>query len=103
MHNGIDIASGGISGQPIVASDGGTVIQAGDKGDGYGNYVIIDHGNGYKTLYGHCSSLAVSYGQYVSQGETIGYVGSTGTSTGPPLHFEIIYNSNKLNPLQFVS
>lgn len=103
MHNGIDIASGGISGQPIVASDGGTVIQAGDKGDGYGNYVIIDHGNGYKTLYGHCSSLAVSYGQYVSQGETIGYVGSTGNSTGPHLHFEIIYNSNKLNPLQFVS
>ena len=103
MHNGIDIASGGISGQPIVASDGGTVIQAGDKGDGYGNYVIIDHGNGYKTLYGHCSSLAVSYGQYVSQGDTIGYVGSTGNSTGPHLHFEIIYNSNKLNPLQFVS
>lgn len=103
MHNGIDIASGGISGQPIVASDGGAVIQAGDKGDGYGNYVIIDHGNGYQTLYGHCSSLAVSYGQHVSQGETIGYVGSTGNSTGPHLHFEIIYNSNKLNPLQFVS
>ncbi|MGN0490177.1 peptidoglycan DD-metalloendopeptidase family protein [Ruminococcus sp.] len=103
MHWGIDIAAGGVYGQPIVASDGGTVVQAGDNGDGYGNYVIIDHGNGYKTLYGHCSSVAVSYGQHVSQGDTIGYVGSTGNSTGPHLHFEIIYNSNKLNPLQFVS
>lgn len=103
MHWGIDISAGGVYGQPIVASDGGTVVQAGDNGDGYGNYVIIDHGNGYKTLYGHCSSVAVSYGQHVSQGDTIGYVGSTGNSTGPHLHFEIIYNSNKLNPLQFVS
>lgn len=103
MHNGIDIASSGISGQSIVASDSGTVVQAGDNGDGYGNCVIIDHGNGYQTLYGHCSSVAVSYGQYVSQGDTVGYVGSTGNSTGPHLHFEIIYNSNKLNPLKFVS
>lgn len=103
MHWGIDIAAGGVYGQSIIASDSGTVVQAGDNGDGYGNYVIIDHGNGFKTLYGHCSSLAVSYGQHVSKGETIGYVGSTGNSTGPHLHFEIIYNSNKLNPLQFVS
>lgn len=103
MHWGLDISAGGVYGQPIIASDGGTVVQAGDNGDGYGNYVIIDHGNGYKTLYGHCSSVAVSYGQHVSQGDTIGYVGSTGNSTGPHLHFEIIYNSNKLNPLQFVS
>lgn len=103
MHWGIDIAAGGVYGQPVVASDGGTVVQSGDIGDGYGNYVIIDHGNGYKTLYAHCSSVAVSYGQRVSKGETIGYIGSTGYSTGPHLHFEIIYNSNKLNPLQFVS
>ncbi len=103
MHWGIDISDGGVYGQPISASDGGTVIHSGDLGDGYGNYVIIDHGNGYQTLYGHCSSLAVSSGQYVSKGETIGYVGSTGNSTGPHLHFEIIYNSNKLDPLQFVS
>ena len=103
MHWGIDISDGGVYGQPISASDSGTVIHSGDLGDGYGNYVIIDHGNGYQTLYGHCSSLAVSSGQYVSKGETIGYVGSTGNSTGPHLHFEIIYNSNKLDPLQFVS
>lgn len=103
MHWGIDISAGGVYGQAITASDGGTVVFAGDKGDGYGNYVIIDHGNGYQTLYAHCSSLAVSYGQYVSKGDTIAYVGSTGNSTGPHLHFEVIYNSNKLNPLQFVS
>lgn len=103
MHWGIDISAGGVYGQAITASDGGTVVFAGNKGDGYGNYVIIDHGNGYQTLYAHCSSLAVSYGQYVSKGDTIAYVGSTGNSTGPHLHFEVIYNSNKLNPLQFVS
>lgn len=103
MHWGIDISAGGVYGQAVTASDGGTVVFAGDKGDGYGNYVIIDHGNGYQTLYAHCSSLAVSYGQYVSKGDTIAYVGSTGNSTGPHLHFEVIYNSNKLNPLQFVS
>ena len=103
MHWGIDIADGGVYGQPIIASDGGTVIQAGDNGNGYGNYVIIDHGNGYQTLYGHCSSVAVSNGQQVAKGDTIAYVGSTGNSTGPHLHFEVIYNSNKLNPLNFVS
>lgn len=103
MHWGIDISAGGVYGQAVTASDGGTVVFAGNKGDGYGNYVIIDHGNGYQTLYAHCSSLAVSYGQYVSKGDTIAYVGSTGNSTGPHLHFEVIYNSNKLNPLQFVS
>ncbi len=103
MHWGIDIAAGGIYGQDIVASDGGTVTFAGDDGGGYGYYVIIDHGNGYSTCYAHCSSLAVSAGQYVSQGETIGYVGSTGYSTGPHLHFEVRKGSDKLNPLDFVS
>ncbi len=103
MHNGIDIAAGGIYGQAIVASDGGVVTRSGDYGDGYGSCVIIDHGNGYTTLYGHCSSLAVSAGQRVSKGQTIGYVGSTGNSTGPHLHFEVMQNSTKLNPLKFVS
>ncbi len=103
MHWGIDIASSGVYGQDIVASDGGTVTFAGDDGGGYGYYVIIDHGNGYSTCYAHCSSLAVSAGQYVSQGETIGYIGSTGYSTGPHLHFEVRYGSDKLNPLDFVS
>lgn len=103
MHWGIDIASSGVYGQDIVASDGGMVTHAGDINDGYGSYVIIDHGNGFQTVYAHCSSLAVYEEQYVSQGQTIGYVGSTGWSTGPHLHFEVRQGSNRLNPLNFVS
>lgn len=103
MHNGIDIAGGGDYGMPIIASDGGTVIWSGDDGGGYGNYVMIDHGNGYTTVYGHASSLACSTGDYVSQGQTIAYVGSTGNSTGPHLHFEIRSNGEYLDPLGFVS
>lgn len=102
LHSGVDISDGGIYGQPISASDSGTVTFAGNDNSGYGNYVIIDHGNGYKTLYGHCSSLAVSAGQSVSKGDTVGYVGSTGNSTGPHLHFEIRYGDNRLDPMQFV-
>lgn len=103
LHGGIDIAAGGVYGQPIVAADSGTVILAGNQGDGYGNYVIIDHGNGYKTLYGHMSSVAAYTGQQVSQGEVIGYVGSTGNSTGPHLHFEIRVNDVQTDPLGYVS
>lgn len=103
MHWGIDIADSGIYGQDIVASDGGTVTFAGYDDSGYGYYVLIDHGNGYSTCYAHCSSLAVSAGQKVSKGQTVGYIGSTGNSTGPHLHFEVRYGSDKLNPLDFVS
>ena len=103
MHWGIDIADSGIYGQDIVASDGGTVTFAGYDDSGYGYYVIVDHGNGYSTCYAHCSSLAVSAGQTVSKGQTVGYVGSTGYSTGPHLHFEVRYGSDKLDPLNFVS
>lgn len=103
MHWGIDISDGGVYGQPIIASDGGTVTFAGNTGGGYGNFVIIDHGNGYQTIYGHASSLAVTTGQSVAQGDTIAYVGSTGNSTGPHLHFEIVENGEKVNPLNFVS
>lgn len=103
LHGGIDIADGGVYGQSIVAADSGTVILAGNQGDGYGNYVIIDHGNGYKTLYGHMSSVAAYTGQQVSQGEVIGYVGSTGNSTGPHLHFEIRVNDVQTDPLGYVS
>ncbi len=85
-HSGMDI--GCQFGDSIWASDGGTVCIAGVNG-GYGNCVMIDHGNGYYTLYGHMSSIAVSVNQTVSQGQIIGYVGSTGYSTGPHLHFEI--------------
>lgn len=103
LHGGIDIADGGVYGQSIVAADSGTVILAGNQGDGYGNYVIIDHGNGYKTLYGHMSSVATYTGQQVAQGEVIGYVGSTGNSTGPHLHFEIRVNDVQTDPLGYVS
>lgn len=103
LHGGIDIAAGGVYGQPIVAADSGTVILAGNQGDGYGNYVIIDHGNGNKTLYGHMSSVAAYTGQQVAQGEVIGYVGSTGNSTGPHLHFEIRVNDVQTDPLGYVS
>lgn len=98
-HSGMDIGCG--YGDAVWASDGGTVVLAGENG-GYGNCVMIDHGfvNGdhYYTLYGHLSSIAVSYGQAVSQGDIIGYVGSTGVSTGPHLHFEI---RNSSGPTDF--
>ena len=101
QHKGIDISSSGISGKPIVASQSGTVILAGYNNGGYGNYVMIDHGGGYVTLYGHMSSYIVSSGQHVSQGQTIGYVGNTGRSTGPHLHFEVRVNGTPVDPTQF--
>lgn len=97
-HSGLDI--GAQYGAAIVASDGGTVSWSGEKG-GYGECVMIDHGNGYYTLYGHMSGYAVSYGQVVSKGDTIGYVGSTGISTGPHLHFEIREGGVCIDPEQF--
>lgn len=84
-HSGMDIGSA--HGDTVWATESGTVCCAGVKG-GYGNCVMIDHGNGYYSLYGHLSSIAVSLNQTVSKGSTIGYVGSTGVSTGPHLHFE---------------
>ena len=94
-HSGMDIGAG--YGSSVVASDSGTVILA-DVNGGYGNCIMIDHGNGYYTLYGHLSGYAVSYGQSVSQGQTIGYVGDTGWATGPHLHFEIRQGSTCLDP-----
>ncbi len=94
-HSGMDIGAG--YGSAIVASDGGTVSWCGEKG-GYGNCIMINHGNGYYTLYGHMSSYAVSYGDSVSKGQTIGYVGDTGWATGPHLHFEIRYGDSCLDP-----
>lgn len=104
-HKGIDISSGGVYGQPIVASASGTVIVAdagGWGGGGYGTWVSIDHGNGFSTVYGHMSSLCVSVGQAVQQGQVIGYVGSTGDSTGPHCHFEVRVNGVAQDPLNYV-
>ena len=99
-HNGMDIASN--MGTTVYAADGGKVVLAEWYG-GYGNCIMIDHGNGYKTLYGHLSSIAVSDGQGVSQGAVIGAVGSTGNSTGPHLHFEVYANDSRIDPEQFYS
>ena len=99
-HNGIDIA--GSHGSAIKAAAAGTVTYSGWM-SGYGNYVIIDHGNGYQTAYGHNSSLLVSKGQRVSQGQTIAKMGNTGRSTGTHLHFEIKKNGVFQNPLGYVS
>ncbi len=102
LHTGVDIASSGISGSTIYAAKGGTVIKAGYN-RGYGNYVVINHGDGYATLYGHASSLLVSVDQVVEKGTPLGYVGSTGYSTGPHLHFEIMKNGDYTNPLDYFS
>ena len=99
FHAGCDI--GASSGSTIWAADSGTVITSGYNSGGYGNYVVIAHGNGYTTLYGHMSSRAVSEGDVVAKGQTIGYVGSTGLSNGPHLHFEIRCNGQYLDPTSF--
>ena len=99
-HNGMDIASN--MGTTVYAADGGKVVLAEWYG-GYGNCIMIDHGNGYKTLYGHLSVIGVSEGQSVSQGAVIGAVGSTGNSTGPHLHFEVYANGSRIDPEQFYS
>ena len=111
-HGAIDIAGGGILGAPVVAADSGTVAYTctycthnwGKSGScgcggGYGNYVWIDHGNGKETIYAHLTSVTVNPGDYVTKGQLIGYVGSTGYSTGPHLHFECRYNGVKYNPM----
>jgi murein DD-endopeptidase MepM/ murein hydrolase activator NlpD len=100
MHEGIDID--GYTGQPIVASKSGRVISAGDAGDGYGTKVVIDHGGGYTTLYGHMSSLGTSSGASVSQGQVVGYVGCTGSCTGDHLHFEVRVNGAPQDPLAYL-
>lgn len=115
-HAGIDIYDASIGGSQIIASDAGTVVVAENTcphdygknyscgcGGGYGRYAIIDHGNGYMTLYGHMTNCIVTVGQEVEQGETIGYVGSTGHSTGNHCHFEVRLNGTALNPENFVS
>lgn len=99
LHNGVDFAAN--YGTPIFASKSGVVTTA-CLGGGWGNYVVINHGDGFSTLYAHMTYYIVSEGEYVEQGETIGYVGSTGNSTGPHLHFTIFYDGNSVNPMNYV-
>ena len=99
MHEGSDL--GAAYGSPIAAAAAGVVIYAGWEG-GYGNLVVIDHGGGLATAYGHQSRIAVSLGESVAQGQIIGYVGSTGHSTGPHLHFEVRVNGEAVDPLGYL-
>jgi murein DD-endopeptidase MepM/ murein hydrolase activator NlpD len=99
LHEGIDIAAG--MGTPIWAAADGTVIYAGWLG-GYGNLVVLDHGDGLATAYAHASAILVGVGQHVSQGETVSLVGSTGNSSGPHLHFEVRINGSAVDPLLYL-
>ena len=99
MHEGIDLAVG--VGTPVVAAAAGTVIVAGWLG-GYGNLVVVDHGNGVSTAYGHNTSVTVGVGQSVAQGQLISYSGNTGHSTGPHLHFEVRINGAPVDPLGYL-
>ncbi len=99
-HTGIDI--GASYGDPIYASKSGTVTIAGWSTTGYGNFVVINHGDGSSTLYGHTSSFIVSEGEYVTQGQLIAYVGASGNVTGPHLHFNIYIDGSTVNPLAYL-
>jgi murein DD-endopeptidase MepM/ murein hydrolase activator NlpD len=100
VHPAIDIAGG--EGAPVSATDSGVVVYAGWSNYGYGNLIVIDHGNGWQSAYAHLSSYAVTCGQSVFQGGLIGAVGNTGNSYGSHLHFELVYGGAKLNPLDFL-
>jgi murein DD-endopeptidase MepM/ murein hydrolase activator NlpD len=97
-HPGIDLSTP--AGTPVYAADAGLVIFAGWTGVGYGNTVVIDHGNGYRTLYGHLSQVSTYCGAKVQAGKLIGLSGSTGNSTGPHLHFEVRVPGGYLDPLK---
>ncbi len=100
MHTGVDL--GAPAGRDIWATRGGVVVTA-DSSEAYGNYVIIDHGDGFRSLYAHMTHYVVEEGQLVGQGQKIGEVGSTGYSNGPHLHFEIHYNGSTVNPAEYVN
>lgn len=100
VHGGLDIASR--EGTPIYAIAAGTVIEADWDGSGYGNLVVIDHGNGVETWYAHCSALNVEAGTYVEAGELIAYVGSTGYATGPHLHLEVRIDGLRTDPQDYL-
>lgn len=99
MHKGIDIAAE--TGEPIRAVEGGTVVFAGDRGT-YGNTVIINHGDGFRSLYAHASKLKVSSGERVEEGQVIALVGNSGRSTGPHLHLELLYKGQPVDPQKYL-
>ncbi|MBI4836524.1 MAG: M23 family metallopeptidase [Candidatus Abawacabacteria bacterium] len=101
-HWGLDCANS--QGTPIYAAESGTVIKAsvGTWGGGYGNHVIIDNGNGIKTIYAHLYKVGVAVGDHVERGEGLGLMGTTGQSTGPHLHFEVVVNGKKANPMNYL-
>lgn len=102
VHRGMDISGYNVYGADIVAADGGTVTYAAYDNSGYGINIYIDHGNGLQTHYAHCSAMYVSEGDLVYAGQVIAAVGSTGDSTGPHLHFEVIVNGEKVNPRNYL-
>ncbi|MCX6318388.1 MAG: peptidoglycan DD-metalloendopeptidase family protein [Bacteroidetes bacterium] len=99
FHAGLDFSAP--QGTPIYATANGNVTVAGSTGNGYGNHVVINHGYGYETLYGHMVRVKVRSGQDVKRGEVIGWVGSTGKSTGPHCHYEVHKNGEKIDPIYF--
>lgn len=99
FHPGMDFAAP--EGTEIYATGDGVVTVADNKSQGYGNHVVIDHGFGYETLYGHMSRIAVKPGQVIKRGQVIGYVGSTGLSTAPHCHYEVHKNGELMNPLNY--
>lgn len=99
-HGGQDMATA--TGTPVYATGDGTVVKASFQFNGYGNEIVIDHGYGYQTRYAHLSVIIVSEGMHVKRGEQIGNVGSTGKSTGPHLHYEVVYRGNRVNPMNFM-
>ena len=100
MHNGVDLACA--EGTPIYASRGGLVEVAGYQADGAGNYIQLNHGDGFRSIYMHMTHYIVRQGQYVAPGQIIGYVGNTGLSKGAHLHFGISYQGVYVNPMEYI-
>jgi murein DD-endopeptidase MepM/ murein hydrolase activator NlpD len=99
FHSGIDFTAP--TRTPVYATGNGNIVFAKYEGRGYGNHIIVNHGFGYRSLYGHLSSIEVYEGQKVKRGELIGYVGNTGTSTAPHLHYEVEKGAKKVNPINY--
>jgi murein DD-endopeptidase MepM/ murein hydrolase activator NlpD len=99
MHKGLDFTAP--QGTPIYATGNGTIEVAGQTGDGFGNHVVINHGYGYETLYGHMYKVKVKIGEKVKRGEVIGWIGSSGKSTGPHCHYEVHINGQEVDPVYF--